>query len=129
MVEDYFDNILQELLISHAVFSFKVMRRVIGDEDGFIRVICRLTNGDIFEFAEYVQTHTNKMSIMTYSFHWQSANGKLVKRWDNVPHHNEVDTYPHHLHLFNGKVIGSAAMNLNKVLEEIEKIIPIDEEI
>ena len=129
MVEDYFDNILQELLISYAVFSFKVMRRVIGDEDGFIRVICRLTNGDIFEFAEYVQTHTNKMSIMTYSFHWQSANGKLVKRWDNVPHHNEVDTYPHHLHLSNGKVIGSAAMNLNKVLEEIEKIIPIDEEI
>ena len=129
MVEDYFDNILQELLISHAVFSFKVMRRVIGDEDGFIRVICRLTNGDIFEFAEYVQTHTNKMSIMTYSFHWQSANGKLVKRWDNVPHHNEINTHPHHLHLSNGKVVGSAAMNLNKVLEEIEKIIPIDEEI
>jgi hypothetical protein len=80
MVEDYFNNVLQKLLISHAVLSFKVLRRVINDEDGFIRVICRLTNGDIFEFAEYVQTHTNKISILTYSFHWQSANGKLVKR-------------------------------------------------
>jgi hypothetical protein len=127
MVEGYFDNTLQEILVSHAVSSFKVLRRVIGDEDGFIRVICRLTNGDIFEFAEYVQIHTSKINIVTYSFHWQSANGKLIKRWDNVPHHNEVDTYPHHLHLSSGKVIGSTAMNLNKVLKEIEKIIPIDE--
>jgi len=128
MVEEYFDNILQELLVSHAVLSFRVLRRVIGDEDGFIRIICKLLNGDMFEFAEYVQTHINKMTIVTYSYHWQSADGKLIKRWDNVPHHKEVDTSPHHLHFSNEKVIGSTAMNLNKVLEEIEKII-IEKEI
>jgi len=27
------------------------------------------------------------------------ARGKLRKRWDNAPHHKEVETFPYHIHI------------------------------
>ncbi len=107
MLEDYLDGVVQELVISHIVSSFRVLKREIGEEDGYIRIKCNLSNGDTLEFAEYVQIIKNMIYLETYSFHWQGVDGKLVKRWDNVKHHKEVVTYPHHLHLSDdpGEVI------------------------
>lgn len=34
-----------------------------------------------------------------YSYHWQDAQGRLISRWDNSPHHRELSTFPHHRHL------------------------------
>lgn len=128
MVETYLDDLTQELLVSHVVPSFKVLKRVFSDEDGYIRVKCSLVNGDTLEFAEYVQVRKSKISIETYSFHWQTADGKLIRRWDNVQHHKNVDTYPHHLHIPDGRAISSEPMNLKKVLTTIEKIIGLKNE-
>ncbi|NUO09427.1 MAG: hypothetical protein HUU08_12240 [Candidatus Brocadia sp.] len=94
MIENYLDNIIHELIISRVVSSFKVLKREVGDEDGYIRIKCNLSNGDVLEFAEYIHFRKNTINLETYSFHWQSANGKLVKRWDNVKHHKDVSTYP-----------------------------------
>ena len=124
MLESYLDGILQELFISPVISSFKVLRQEVGDEDGYIRMKCTLSNGDILEFAEYLMVCKNTIHIETYSFHWQSANERLVKRWDNVEHHTEIDTFPYHIHLSDGTVVSSVPMNLKKVLAEIEKIIP-----
>lgn len=127
MVEAYFENIIQELVVSHFVSSFKVLKREAGEEDGYIRIKCKLSNGDILEFAEYIQVIKNTLHSETYNFHWQSADGTLVKRWDNVKHHKNVRTYPYHLHIPHNKVIESEPMNLKKVLLGIEKTLPIKE--
>ncbi len=29
---------------------------------------------------------------------WQDGTGQLLKRWDNVAHHLEISTHPHHIH-------------------------------
>ncbi len=47
--------------------------------------------------------------------------GQLIKRWDNVTHHSELDTFPHHIHFPTGEVSGSVPVNLKRVLKEIEK--------
>lgn len=121
MVKNYLNSIVQELIVSHVVSSFKVLKCEVGEEDGYTRIKCNLSNGDTLEFAEYIQISKNMIHLETYSFHWQSVDGKLVKRWDNVKHHKDVGTYPYHLHLPNDKVVGSEQMNLKKVLAEIEK--------
>lgn len=124
MLEDYLDCIIKELIVSHAVSSFNVLKRELGEEDGYIRIKCNLSNGDILEFAEYIRIIKNTIHLETYSFHWQSSDGTLVKRWDNVKHHKEVGTYPYHLHLPNDTVMNSEPMNLKKILTEIGKILP-----
>ena len=124
MMEDYFNDIVESLVVSLAVSSFYILRKELAEEDGYIRIKCNLTNGDILEFAEYIVVRKNKASIETYSYHWQDKAGGLLKRWDNVAHHKEVKTFPHHLHLPVEKVVGSTDMNLKKVLTEIEKSLP-----
>ncbi len=124
MIEDYFDGLIQELFINFAISSFKVLRRETGEDDGYIRIKCKLTNNDILEFAEYVQVRKDKIYLETYSFHWQDAKGNLIKRWDNVPHHKKLDTFPHHIHLLKSRTINSNPMTLKNVLREIEKVLP-----
>ena len=79
MVESYLAGIIQELTVNYIVSSFKVLKRAAGEEDGYIRIKCGLSNGDIMEFAEYIQFNKNKLLIETYSYHWQSADGKLIE--------------------------------------------------
>lgn len=128
MTEDYFNNIIEMILVSSAVASFKILRKEVAEDDGYIRFKCKLLNGDIFEFAEYLVIHKNTVTLETYSYHWQKADGTLIKRWDNVPHHKELDTFPHHLHLAKGKVVRFSKITLKKILDEIEKTIIVHDE-
>lgn len=127
MIDAYFGDLLQLLLISPAVSSFKVLRRESSEDDGYIRVKCHLQNGDMSEFSEYVQAHTDEIQIITYSYHWQTSNRGLIKRWDNVPHHKEIHSFPHHMHLPNGDAHASAPMNLENIIIAIEKKMGIND--
>ncbi len=56
-----------------------------------------------------------------YSFHWQNIEGDCIYRWDNVPHYQDIQTFPFHKH--NGKnesIEESEVMNLEKVLQFIK---------
>lgn len=124
MIDAYLEGIIQELSASPVVTAFNIARQEEGEEDGYIRIKCYLSNGDILEFAEYVEVLKEKVCVVTYSYHWQDAKGQVVKRWDNVGHHKELNTFPYHVHLSAGEVIGTTSMTLNKVLKEIGKVLP-----
>jgi len=40
--------------------------------------------------------------LLKYSYFWFSANNDLIMGWDNAPHHNEIESFPHHKHTPNG---------------------------
>lgn len=127
MIEDYLEEIIENLSISPVVFSFTVVKREVGSEEGYIRIKCSLANGDLLEFAEYVEVRKAEVYTETYSFHWQTFDKRLIKRWDNVRHHKELGAFPYHLHLPDGQVMDSKPMDVGKVLAEIEKALGISE--
>jgi len=52
----------------------------------------------------------------------QRADGTLVFRYDNVPHHPEIVTFPHHKHV--GETITAARPpDLSEVLREIDGLL------
>lgn len=60
------------------------------------------------------------MTISKYRHHWQDADGQLRKRWDNAPHHPEIDSFPNHLH--DGaeeQVVSHAAVTGLAILQQI----------
>lgn len=119
MISAYFDDIRQKLILDEQVVSFKVVKELLGNHDGFIRVKCVLEGNTILEFAEYVQIGaTGRIIRETYSYHWQTNAGRLIKRWDNAPHHREIATFPDHLH-DGGVVVESKPMTLAKVLKAV----------
>ena len=44
----------------------------------------------------YISSDTFK-----YSCHWQDKNAKLICRWDNAPHWQNLSTFPYHRHIAN----------------------------
>jgi len=59
---------------------------------------------------------------VTYSYHWQTRAGLLIKRWDNAPHHKELEGFPGHLH-DGDKVKPSKPMTLAKVLQVVTRAV------
>ncbi|MEW5956819.1 MAG: DUF6516 family protein [Chloroflexota bacterium] len=55
-------------------------------------------------------------------YHYQHANGMLIFRYDNVPHHPEIETYPHHKHI-GDVIVATQPPDLSEVLHEIDGLL------
>lgn len=120
MIATCFDGIVQRLSVSFAISAFEIKKLRIAEEHGYIRVRCSLDNGELLEFSEYVEIVTERVQIQSDSYHWQTVTGTLVRRWDNVAHHPELPSYPHHVHRSDGSAATSSPTTLRQVLHEIE---------
>lgn len=102
----YFDEIEARLIECPAIAAYQITRRDISPEDGKLRIKSTLTGNGVFECFLYVKNKGSHLQSLRYSFHWQDAEGKLVKRLDNAPHHIDLPYAPHHLHTGAGHVEG-----------------------
>ena len=56
-----------------------------------------------------------------YSYHYQKSDASLIFRYDNAPHHPEIETFPHHKHVGSDEnVIAAQPPDLSDVLKEID---------
>jgi Family of unknown function (DUF6516) len=101
-LEEYLRQIEVILSTSPAVSEVVIIRRSIQDTDLEkvlnYRYRITLADGGLVEMTERVLEVQGRLEVTMYRHHWQNANGLLIKRWDNAPHHPAVDTFPHHLH-------------------------------
>ncbi len=127
MSEGYLRQIDELLSTSPAVSNIEVIRRSVRDT-GVERVLnyryrAILADGGLIELSERVVEIQGAMAVTMYRHHWQDSSGRLIKRWDNAPHHPEIDTFPHHLHE-GDRVVSHPALNgleaLQRILAEIE---------
>ena len=77
-------------------------------------------NGSILEFTESITPDRFK-----YRYHYMDAESNLIFRYDNVPHHPEIATFPDHKH-YPDTVVESESVDLRQAMEEIISII-VDE--
>ena len=57
-----------------------------------------------------------------YSYQYQRENSDLILRYDNVPHHPDIETHPHHKHI-GDDVVAAQPPDLSDVLHEIDGIL------
>ncbi len=117
---DYLAQI-KALIIAHPrVAHWSVVREEAQVDVGLFRYRLSLNDGGFLEMFERFQVVAGKPQVTTYSFHWQDAGGRLVKRWDNAAHHPEIFTYPHHIHDgAEDKVLPHEAVNAAEILRAI----------
>lgn len=120
VIADYFDEIEARFLGSPAISKYQILRREVTPTDGIIRIKADLSDASQGEFFEYVVEANKQIEIRKYSFHWQDQNGRLLKRWDNAPHHREYSSH-HHLHLADESVTEiNPPRNMIQIILEIE---------
>jgi hypothetical protein len=92
----------------------------------YIHGVLTLVGGFELHLAEYVITEPD-FQRSKYRYHLQRAGGALVSRWDNVPHHRDVSTFPDHRHNANGSVHPATQMDVFQVLTAVIPFIgPMD---
>lgn len=102
MIEEYLRQIDELLSTSPVVSDVEIVRRSIRNtelEKVFnYRYRITLVDGGMVEITERVVEAGGSLEVTKYRHHWQDSHGRLMKRWDNAPHHPETETFPHHLH-------------------------------
>jgi len=77
-----------------------------------------MRNGDLLECSEFFTQQGEIVVTESYNFHWQNPDGLLIKRWDNAPHHPELNGFPDHVHSASEDNVmpGLVGINLERVL-------------
>ncbi|KPA12062.1 hypothetical protein MHK_007723 [Candidatus Magnetomorum sp. HK-1] len=122
-ISEYLTMIKENLLSDTLIHSFLIIKERSNMTDGHIRAKTTLSNGDLLEFSEYFQlSHSKKIDIITYSYHWTDKDHNLITRWDNAPHFPDLTNYPHHIHAgTENKVSPSTSIDFFKVIKIIAK--------
>ena len=82
----------------------------------------RFHNNSQLQVVEKLIVERYTIVKVRYAYHYQRADGALVFRYDNVPHHPEINTHPHHKHL-GDTIVATRPPDLNEVLREIDGIL------
>ena len=90
--------------------------------DGHIQGKVQFYNDSTLTFEEKAVKRGIHIEKIFYRYHYQHANGTLIFRYDNAPHHPEIAPYPHHIHI-PGRVAASKTPNLSTVLRRIDRLL------
>jgi len=121
LIEDYFEAVEVCLIQSPAISSYELIRKEVSQIDGKLRIKSIIEDGSVLEFFIYVSESNGQINLLKYSFHWQSAQKQLIKRWDNAPHYPFLTNAPHHVHLSDDTVEPSVKLpDVFFVMEQIE---------
>jgi hypothetical protein len=121
-IRSHFDEIETRLIECPVILSYQITRKDISPDDGKLRIKSALTAGGIFECFLYVKDTGHRIYPLKFSFHWQDAEGKLVRRLDNAPHHADLPYAPNHLHMGAAHVEGfSGCPDIFAFIDKMEK--------
>ena len=121
-MHEHIESLRGELIRNPAIASFRFLQEYVNEGIGFYRIRAILINGGLLQLAERFEYDSHGLRFGKYSFHWQSASGALICRWDNAPHHAEISTFPHHMHeLDESNVLPHEPADVFKVLRGIEQ--------
>ena len=90
--------------------------------DGHIQGRVRFYDDSTLTFEEKAVKRERSIEKISYRYHYQRADGTLVLRYDNAPHHPEVSTYPDHIHI-EGRVEAAKPPDLSDVLHRIDGLL------
>ncbi len=117
-VREYWGTVQNTIQAAPHVISFEIAFEEIDNRECYIRGKLQLTGGLQLHIAEYVITGST-LGRTKYRYHLQDADGRMLARWDNASHHQEVATFPHHRHEADGTVKDSPAMDIEAVLQAV----------
>ena len=79
----------------------------------------RFLDGSLLEFAETITVRGVVLVKSEYAYHFQTADSRLIFRYDNAPHHPELSGFPEHKHE-GERITSSPAPDLGQVLRQID---------
>jgi len=120
MIPKYFAQFDKIINKADFITSSEIQKRKVNNFLGIIegKIIIEDKTLDILEVIKITDQQLSKKK---YKYHFQDSNNSLVFRYDNAPHHKEIETFPHHKHLPD-KIIACNEPDLLQILSAINKM-------
>jgi hypothetical protein len=120
MITKYFAQFDKVINKANFITSSEIQKRKVNNFLGIIegKIIIEDKTLDILEVIKITDQQLSKTK---YKYHFQDSDNSLIFRYDNAPHHKEIETFPHHKHLPE-KVTACNEPNLLQILSAINKI-------
>jgi len=93
-----------------------------GEETVYLKGQITIMDSSTLEISIFATESSEKLTIDKYRMHYMNNAGQMVFRYDNSPHHSEIDTHPHHKHTA-GEIRPSNMPSIKDILNEISAII------
>lgn len=87
-----------------------------------LRIRLHLTDNSRLVISEALAVVDDRLTWLSYRYHWQAATGDVILRYVNAPHHPEGETFPHHKH--SGEtVVASQRPALPDLFVEVRRLL------
>ena len=116
MIEAYFDEIEAVIAAFPNIRTYTLKKKIYNTNQGYIGGAIIFTGGNQLDFIEVKRADVS--GKIKYRYQFMREDRTLIFRYDNAPHHQEVDTFPHHKHMEDG-VIAAPEPTLRGILLEI----------
>jgi len=120
-IDEYFRTIDDFLVGLDIAFARQVNYDKRSSDTGFLRGQIYFIDGSVLHFREFVAIE-EQIDRYKYAYHYQTADGSLVFRYDRTPHFPQLANFPHHKHIGEETdVIPADAPDLFRVVQEIRQ--------
>jgi hypothetical protein len=123
VIQRFVENIEKTIASSSIVLSSDVQKHF-GPalETVYLKGRLLIIDSSILEIAIFATESRKTVSIEKYRLHYMNSTGQMLFRYDNAPHHPEIDSYPYHKHT-SDRIVPSTMPTLKDILNEISAII------
>ena len=122
LIEEYFNEIEHDINACPFVHSYNLVKDKRSLYIGFMEGSIKFTDNSILHFMEFVDV-SERVEKYKYSYHYEDDTGVMIFRYDMAPHFRDIETFPHHKHEKDKKVIASKEPLIKEILHEIGKLI------
>lgn len=123
MIRNFISEIEKSINSSSIVLASSIQKYFgPGEGTAYLKGHVTIIDSSILEIAIFAIESRGSLSIDKYRLHYMNNAGQMLFRYDNSPHHREIDTHPHHKHTPD-KIVSSKMPALKDILNEISAII------
>lgn len=116
MIEGYFSEVEHIFLNFSNIRSLSIKKKIYNTKQGYISGAVIFNNGYRLDFTEIKDIDI--AAKIKYRYQYMDDQQVLIFRYDNAPHHHEIQSFPHHKHDCN-EIKSSTEPKLFDVLLEI----------
>lgn len=120
-IDNYVAQLESVINASPFVSSYNVTIDRKTNDIAFVSGTIELRDGTTLDFKEFIENKESGIEKYMYAYNYRS-HSTVIFRYDNSPdpRAKKLETFPHHKHLKNDKIIESHETNIADILQEIE---------
>ena len=119
-IVEYFGRVQILIMVLCDVEVERYEEQVLSKNRGNLRIRLRFSDNSLLEISEAIHISEGIFTWLSYRYHYQRPDGSIIFRYDNTPHHHDVNTYPEHKHI-GESVVSANRPGIEDMLSEAKK--------